>query len=175
MYIQHCAVRMSSRETFPIMVFHLVLIGAALGSVGSAVVAPTGMNSAALHMFDQATYSTARCLDGSPFGAYIRPSPLNASISSKSSFLVTTHRTLSPTVPHTNGHTGPSLGTQFTETHGGGGEILFRWPASVWCVCVHVRVGVGVGWVVHWCMCGAGQCHSRVCRMNTARCETLKR
>jgi hypothetical protein len=157
------------------MVFHLVM--AALGSVGSAVVAPAGMNSAALHMFDQATYSTARCLDGSPFGAYIRPSPLNASVSSKSSFLVTTHRTLSPTVPHTNGHTGPSLGTQFIEAHGGGaksffGGLLQCGVCGCGCACGCACVWVGV---VHWCMCGAGQCHSRVCRMNTARCETLKR
>jgi hypothetical protein len=51
-----------------------------------------------------------------------------------------------PTVPHTNGHTGPSLETQFTEAHGGGAKSFFG--GLLQCgVC-----GGGGGALVHvWC------------------------
>ena len=45
-------------------------------------------HNATLHMFPASSYPTARCLDGSQFGVFVRPAPPNASASSKAGWLV---------------------------------------------------------------------------------------
>mgnify|MGYP001192617555 CR=1 FL=1 len=44
--------------------------------------------NATMHLFSTTTYPNAKCLDGSPYGLYIKPSPSNASNKAKQSFMV---------------------------------------------------------------------------------------
>ena len=45
-------------------------------------------STAPLTMLNQSKHPLARCLDGSPFGVYVRPAPANASIASRNGWLV---------------------------------------------------------------------------------------